>query len=105
MEPADNFTATRSRNRQCPARPISTRGSRRLVRHRICERIMDKLPDTARESPGRGARAAESDSLLIRASHSSRNNTVQGDRPYLRARPMRPLRRSEISGVYGQNYG
>ena len=34
-------------------------------------RIMDKVPDGARESTGRGARAAKSDSLLTRVSRSS----------------------------------
>ena len=51
-------------------RPTGGRGSHRLVSTGFGGRNMDSGPDVARKSPGRGARAAESDSLLTRSKHS-----------------------------------
>ena len=68
------------------------------------ERFMDTRPDVARESPRRGTRAAESDSLLTRATQSGNPGPVHHIRPRLRCGPPRPrrlrLRRSSCTGLW-----
>ena len=66
---------------------------------------MDRPLDHARESPGRGARAAESDSLLTRVSWSASFRTVQSVRSYLDFVLIDRLSLAGSVRVYGQDYG
>jgi len=62
-------------------------------------RFMDKVPNVVRVSPGRGARAAESDSLLTRATQSSNPGAAHQVRSHLRCRPLRARGRRRSGGV------
>jgi hypothetical protein len=71
----------------------------------ITDRLWTSRSSEMQKSYWRGARAAESDSLLTRVRDSTPTGPCPRVRSHLRCRPLHPRRRLHFGGVYGHDCG